>query len=112
MRNEDIKELLELHTKAIKAEVKSTTDILGYKIDGIIERQDVANHRVSKLEDRSELFDKHVCTTEKLWKNRRWVAVAVFLVVFISASFSTWVYHNIDPAGTLAHKLGLVIKEK
>jgi len=112
MRNEEIKDLFEIHTKAIKAEVKATTDLLSYKIDGIIDRQDIANHRTTKLEDECERFDKHVCNTDKLWKARRWIAIVFFVVIFASSWLSMYIYHNVDPESTVAKKFGIVLKEK
>ena len=61
MDNKDIFALLESNHKstievmnsmktAINAETKASADMLNLKIDGVIDRQDIANNRVCKLE--------------------------------------------------------------
>jgi hypothetical protein len=82
MRKED-KEFLDLMAKGIRAEIKAGNDMIKYQIDGIIERQDKANHRTTKLEeffkelhDKSILYEKDynnlVSVREKTIK-RQWI---------------------------------------
>jgi len=111
MRNEEIKELLELHTKAIKAEVKATTDILGFKLDEVIAHQVVTNGRVTKLEDSCSVFDRHVKNTNSFKKNWLFIACVALVLMFVTSMGSHWVIQKVDAEKTIIDKLGITIKE-
>ncbi len=51
MKDLDLKEILDLHYKGLKAEFKASTDLLGYKIDEVINHQKITNGRVTKNEE-------------------------------------------------------------
>ena len=96
MKNEDIAILFEVHTRAINAEVKASHDMLSLQIKGVTDRQDIANHRVNKLESDCETYSKHVDNTNKVKKNWKWIAAASFLVIFGSALLSNWLIDKSD----------------
>jgi len=107
MRNEDLKELLEVHTQAVKAEVRATTDLLGYKIDEVIEHQKVTNGRVTNLEEERLDFREHCNRTDKFFNNwKKNLLVASIFIVAISLA-STWLYHNVDIVKTFEKKTGI-----
>jgi len=107
MRNEDIKDLLELHTKAIKAEVKANHDMLSLKIDGITDRQDIANHRVNEIEKKCDVYSKHVDNTNAVKKYSKWIVLATFVVIFGSSLLSHWLIENVDARKTLENNTGI-----
>jgi len=45
MKNEDIKEWMNLHTKAIKGEIKASGDITNFRIDSLSKKFD-ENHKI------------------------------------------------------------------
>ncbi len=82
-----ILEHISLSGQATKAEVKASNDMLGFKVDGIIKRQDIANHRVSCLEETSVIIPK----------NRRWRVATIFAAcMLILAMCGAWAYHHLD----------------
>lgn len=110
MRNEDIKEILEAQTKAVKAEIKATTDLLGYKLDEVINHQKITNGRVTELEDKSANFDTHINNTQKAWKHRKIIAFALIILIFGSTLVSTLIVQNIDAKGTIEKRLNLKLR--
>jgi len=49
MRDEELKELIGLHTQAIKGEIKASGDMLNFRIDGLEKKIDNNHEVVDKL---------------------------------------------------------------
>ena len=115
MNNDELKELFEAHTTALKAEVKSQNELLGYKMDEMIKHQKITNGRVNALEGKCEVYEKHVNKSDVIWNRRRPIIAGFFVVMFLSSLLSAWLVENVDVQRTIEKTLdnkGIVIDEK
>lgn len=100
-------EHIALSTQAVKAEVKASTDMLGLKVDGIIDRQDLANGRTKKLEGKVIVLERFRKTTMMV-VSRWYLVLALFVLIGLG---SAWSYHKINFKKTIENKTGIVIEE-
>ena len=87
--HDELKELLDSKLTALHAEVKASHEILYMEMKGIQKRQDLANHRTNKLEER---MDK-LAPAEWIIRNWRWAAVglACFILFVISVDLKQFI---------------------
>jgi len=85
MRNEDIKELMELHTQGVRAEIKATGDLVNIRINGLEKKID-NNHIVVDRINKETVFVRLMYNHPKK---------TVFIVVLIIFGFM-FLSNNID----------------
>lgn len=76
MTNAELKEWIELHIKGVKAEVRGGNDAINIQLKQIVNRQDIANHRVTKLETETGF----ACWINK---NKKFAAIVLVALIFI-----------------------------
>jgi len=54
--NKDDKDYLDLAFKGMKADIKADLNMVGYKVDELIEYQKIQNGRIGKLEKETRIF--------------------------------------------------------
>jgi len=55
-QEESLKEVMELKLSGFKAEIQSTLDLNGYKLDTLIEYQEEQNGKIRALEDETKVW--------------------------------------------------------
>lgn len=111
MTNAELRELLQTQTQVLKAEINATTDMLGYKLDEVIKRQDAANHRTSKLEIRCEKYDKSNESFHRFTKNWKVYLVGFGILVVCTGLLSSWISERVDIKKTIQEKTGIKLTD-
>ena len=120
MRNEELKLLLDAQFTAVRATIKSETDGIHEKVNGITERLDRLNGSVSRheqsihdLEIKDVSFQAYQenCPANKIAKRvsgyKFWLLLGAAVVV--ASLVSSWLYHNVDLIATIENRTGIDI---
>ena len=106
----DHKELLDAKITHVMGETRYLYDGLMSKQDEMITHQKLTNGRVTSLEERSDVFEKHVCTSEKIAKGWKVYVLGTFITFFLVGLMSAWSYHKIDFKRSMSSKWGIEFK--
>lgn len=107
MRNEDIKELLQVQTQALKAEIKATNDMLGYKLDELTTHVKITNGRVTDLETKAIGFDDHCKNTKKITRHWKPILIASAVFIILISATTTLIMDKIDWVKTFEKQTGI-----
>ena len=87
---EFLKEIIDSRIETIKVEIKASSDISVIQFQELIKRQDMANSRTEKIENKHNYLDKKTRFAQLVQK--KWITSIIGLIAFILIvhQFITW----------------------